>query len=239
MCEYEGQSDSQAGIIDLLNNICLLFFTFEVLLKLFAYFPTQYWQDGWNRFDTFVVVISWAAIIFELRSVQALRAVRALRIALVLKNAHGIRMLFETIMLSFYPSINISVLLLLLYSLFAIGGMQMFGHMPMQDVECAAPGAGADFGKRILERQKMNMDQQPYCEVGTRQDDPDISSWFSGFAGGTPGQMLVGLNRQYTHHSSFRNFASAMGLLFQCAAGQVSHGLQLQSLWRIPTAAVS
>jgi hypothetical protein len=39
-------------------------------------------------------------------------------------------------------------------------------------------------------------------------------------AGGRPGQMLVGLNRQYTHHSSFRSFFSAVGLLFQCAAGQ-------------------
>lgn len=134
-------------------------------------------------------------------------------------------MMFETIVLSFYPSINISVLLLLLYSLFAISGMQLFGHMPLQDIECAAidgsGGAASDFGQQILDRQRFNSDQQPYCEVGTRPTDPDVTTWFSGIAGGRPGQVLVGLNRQYTHHSSFRNFISAMGLLFQCAAGQV------------------
>ena len=68
---------------------------------------------------------------------------------------------------------------------------------------CAAGAATAgssgstdsDFGQRILERQKFNSDKQPYCEVGTRPVDPDISSWFAGIAGGGPGQVLVGLNR--------------------------------------------
>eukprot|EP01043_Picozoa_sp_COSAG02_P112358 COSAG02_NODE_48553_length_333_cov_0.572650_2_plen_88_part_01 len=32
--------------------------------------------------------------------------------------------------------------------------------------------------------------------------------------------MMMGLNRQYTRHSSFRNFKDALKLLFQCASGQ-------------------
>ena len=36
----------------------------------------------------------------------------------------------------------------------------------------------------------------------------------------TTGPMLHGGNRQYTSHSSFRSFFSAMALLFQCATGQ-------------------
>ena len=136
MCEYDGQPASLGATLDTLNFLCLVFFTAELAVKLVAYFPAMYWQDNWNKFDAVVVLLSWAAIAFQLRSVQAIRALRALRIILVLKSAKGIRMIFETIILSFYPSINISVLLLLLYSLFAIGGMQMFGHMPLQDIEC-------------------------------------------------------------------------------------------------------
>jgi hypothetical protein len=48
----------------------------------------------------------------------------------------------------------------------------------------------------------------------------DRTNWFSNFAKGKPGQMLMGLNRQYTHHAHFHDFASAMKLLFQCATGQ-------------------
>lgn len=48
----------------------------------------------------------------------------------------------------------------------------------------------------------------------------DRSTWFSHFAKGRPGQMLMGLNRQYTHHAHFHDFPSALKLLFQCATGQ-------------------
>eukprot|EP01050_Picozoa_sp_SAG11_P022830 SAG11_NODE_4416_length_1905_cov_1.266888_3_plen_78_part_00 len=74
-----------------------------------------------------------------MRSVQAIRALRALRIVLVLKSAKGIRLLFDTLILSIYPSINISVLLLLLYALFAIVGMQVYVFLPLISNLCA-PG---------------------------------------------------------------------------------------------------
>ena len=48
----------------------------------------------------------------------------------------------------------------------------------------------------------------------------DRTDWFSHFARGKPGQVLMGLNRQYTHHAHFHDFPSALKLLFQCATGQ-------------------
>jgi hypothetical protein len=117
-CEYEGQSQSGLDTIDELNAFCLVIFTVEMLVKLVAHFPIKYWQDPWNKFDAVVVILSWVAMIFELGSAQAIRALRAIRIVLVVKNAKGIRTMFQTLMLSVYPSLNISVLLLLLYALF-------------------------------------------------------------------------------------------------------------------------
>eukprot|EP01043_Picozoa_sp_COSAG02_P015294 COSAG02_NODE_649_length_18914_cov_30.645868_1_plen_1639_part_10 len=201
MCEYEGQTQAWIDMQDLYNTICLHFFTYEMFFKLIAYFPVKYLSDPWSKFDVVVISLSWAAVIFEVSGAQAIRAMRALRIILVLKSAKGIRSLFQTLILSIPPAINISVLVLLLYALYAIMGMMLFGNAPIQDIECAM---------------KPTDMSNPHCAWAIE----DGSSKFAGIAGGEAGQMLMGLNRQYTHHSSFRNFKDAMGLLFQCAAGQ-------------------
>jgi hypothetical protein len=201
MCEYEGQTQSWMDMQDGANSICLYFFTIEMFLKLIGYFPKKYLSDPWSKFDVIVIGLSWAAIIFEVSGAQAIRAMRALRIILVLKSAKGIRSLFQTLVLSVPPAINISVLVLLLYALYAILGMMLFGNAPIQDIECSM---------------KPTDMSNEHCAWPVEE----ASGKFAGIAGGGAGQMLMGLNRQYTHHSSFRNFKDAMGLLFQCAAGQ-------------------
>eukprot|EP01043_Picozoa_sp_COSAG02_P044742 COSAG02_NODE_4026_length_5886_cov_15.949542_3_plen_252_part_00 len=64
----------------------------------------------------------------EVEGVQAARAFRAFRIALVLKGPFGnsLRSLFGTLVMSVQPCINICLLLVLHFSLFAILGMQLF-----------------------------------------------------------------------------------------------------------------
>lgn len=189
----------------MMNNICLYFFTIEMFFKLIGYFPRRYWQDSWHKFDALVIVLSWAAIVADLGSVQAIRALRTFRIVLVLKRAKGLRSLFQTLMISVYPATNISVLLVLLYSFFAVMGMQLFGQAPLQDIECAT---------------KPGPDYTPpdYCIPSI-----DAEAWGDSYgmsAGGRPGQMLMGANRQYTHHASFRNFPAAIKLLVQVCNGQ-------------------
>eukprot|EP01052_Picozoa_sp_SAG31_P016193 SAG31_NODE_1064_length_10098_cov_3.617462_6_plen_948_part_00 len=224
MCEYEKECDRESRgpvlsgnrwvyedpcpytqTLELMNNICLYFFTVEMLFKLIGYFPLRYWKDGWHKFDAVVIILSWVAIIVDLGSVQAIRALRTFRIVLVLKSAKGLRSLFQTLLYSVYPATNITVLLILLYSFYAVMGMQLFGHAPLQDIECSVP---------------PSIDYVPpwYC-------DPlvDFGVWSDSFgvaSGGRPGQMLMGANRQYTHHSSFRSFPAAIKLLFQVCAGQ-------------------
>eukprot|EP01048_Picozoa_sp_COSAG05_P009156 COSAG05_NODE_733_length_7644_cov_43.682704_6_plen_734_part_00 len=198
-------NSASASLLLTLLCKCCRFFTVEMFLKLIAYFPREYIADGWNKFDAFVISLSWGAIAAEASGAAAIRALRAMRIIVVLKSAKGIRSLFQTLMLSVAPGINISVLLLLLYSVYAILGMMLFGNSPVQDVECIL-GASAP---------------PEYCQWGTADTvSIDRSGWFSDFARGRPGQMLMGLNRQYTHHASFNNFPSALKLLFQCATGQ-------------------
>ena len=51
--------------------------------KLLGYWPVLYWEQSWNKFDAMIVTISWLAIFLRLGSVQAVRAIRTIRIVLV------------------------------------------------------------------------------------------------------------------------------------------------------------
>eukprot|EP01048_Picozoa_sp_COSAG05_P006388 COSAG05_NODE_412_length_10089_cov_13.887287_5_plen_990_part_00 len=120
MCEYEDQTPTWWATLEFLNQFCLNFFTVEMVFKLIAYFPIKYWKEPWNKFDAIVIALSWGALVFDLTGAQAIRAMRALRIVLVLKSAKGIRSLFQTLILSIAPGTNITVLMLLLYALYAV-----------------------------------------------------------------------------------------------------------------------
>ena len=261
MCEYEDQTPEWWVTLELSNLVCLIFFTVEMIFKLIGYFPREYIKDPWHKFDSVVILLSWAGIIFNMGGAQAIRALRALRIVVVLKGAKGIRSLFHTLMLSIGPGINISVLLLLLYSVYGILGMMLFGNTPVQDVECMLEDTPETVGAIGFQSQfdyckigmgvesctaEINwftgelMDASINCTAGYipgNAEEPNVdgckagctlikatyvdrASWFSNFALGKPGQMLMGLNRQYTHHATFHNFPSSLKLLFQCATGQ-------------------
>lgn len=104
----------------------LIFFTIEMALKLIGMGPSRYWEDAWNKFDAIVVCSSWGGMVLNIQ-VQVVRAFRAFRIVLVLKNAAGLQALFKCLIWAILPSVNIGALLFLHFSLFAILGMQVFG----------------------------------------------------------------------------------------------------------------
>ena len=215
MCEYEDQSEAWWNVLESLNSICLWFFTVEMALKLIAYLPKKYIADDWSKFDAAVISLSWLAIFFDVSGAAAIRSLRALRIVLVLKSAKGMQALFRTLVLSIGPSSNICFLLLLVYALYALLGMMMFGNMPVQNVDCTMEGTprGHD---------------PSYCQW-VEDDDLQLATSFSGLTKGKQGQVLQGMNRQYTHHSSFRNFGDAMALLFQVRLLLVIVRVRLQS----------
>lgn len=166
MCEYEDQSDEWWQWLEFLNMACLIFFTVEMVLKIIAYLPLGYWKDGWSKFDFVVINLSWAGIIFEMGGAQAIRAMRAIRIVVVLKSAKGIRSLFQTLLLSIAPGINITVLLMLLYSVYAILGMMMFGNTPVQDVECMAEPSLEQVGQFL----DPSHASHEYCKIGMKTE---------------------------------------------------------------------
>ena len=109
-----------------------------MLLKIFAFGPRQYVQDGWNRFDGFVVCLSILGLILKTigeaginpSAVRVFRVFRTARALRLVKGARGIRMLLRTFLLSLPSLWNIGCLLFLVFFVFAILGVYLFGEAP-------------------------------------------------------------------------------------------------------------
>merc|ERR1711871_891220 len=60
-------------------------FTLEMMIKLTALGPADYWDDNWNKLDSITVIASWIGEYFEgIGGVQALRAIRVMRLVMLL-----------------------------------------------------------------------------------------------------------------------------------------------------------
>jgi len=63
MCmDYHGASEYYENVLFWLNNVFLLIFTVEAVLKLTAYGPRYYFFVNWNKFDFSIVIISLVTI---------------------------------------------------------------------------------------------------------------------------------------------------------------------------------
>eukprot|EP01052_Picozoa_sp_SAG31_P060518 SAG31_NODE_19686_length_594_cov_1.426263_1_plen_70_part_01 len=67
-----------------LNLACLIFFTFELTVKLAALGPRSFVLNYWNQFDLVIVGVSWAAEVAftNVSGLQAMRAFKASRVVL-------------------------------------------------------------------------------------------------------------------------------------------------------------
>ena len=142
---FHGESDGHESLLLAFNMSFSALFLMEALLKLFAYFPRQYFSDPWNRFDFLLVLGSIVDLALLAGDVDAdiidpslLRVVRIVRIARILrtiKSSKRLRTLFHTLYLSLPSLVNVGSLLFLLFFVYAILGMEFFGQVVMQPVE--------------------------------------------------------------------------------------------------------
>ncbi|XP_072014634.1 voltage-dependent calcium channel type A subunit alpha-1-like isoform X8 [Amphiura filiformis] len=126
-------------------NICFTtLFTIECILKQMGYGPRNYFRDGWNTFDFITVIGSIAdVIITEVGNMQSdgenesiinlsvLRLFRAARLIKLLRQGSSIRILLWTFIQSFKSLPWVCLLIGMLFFIYAIIGMQMFGNITM------------------------------------------------------------------------------------------------------------
>ncbi len=121
------------GAIALINTACLWIFIAEIIIKLLAY-GLDYFKDPWNWFDMIIVGVS---MISGLPFMAAFRAVRVLRVLKSLKAIRGTKLIghvrhLQVIIAAIIKSVPsilwTGILLLLIYYIFALIGVNLFGE---------------------------------------------------------------------------------------------------------------
>ena len=114
------------------RSIVMWIFIAEIIIKFLAYGPS-YFKDPWNWFDMFVVGIS---LFSGLSFMSAFRAMRVLRVLKSLKALKGTKLIgsvrhLQVIIVAIVRSIPsimwTGILLILIYYIFALIGVNLFG----------------------------------------------------------------------------------------------------------------
>uniref|UniRef100_A0A8C2LAF5 Voltage-dependent L-type calcium channel subunit alpha n=1 Tax=Cricetulus griseus TaxID=10029 RepID=A0A8C2LAF5_CRIGR len=159
--QHYNQSDQMNHISDILNVAFTIIFTLEMVLKLIAFKPRGYFGDPWNVFDFLIVIGSIIDVILSeidtfLASSGGLyclgggcgnvdpdesarissaffRLFRVMRLIKLLSRAEGVRTLLWTFIKSFQALPYVALLIVMLFFIYAVIGMQMFGKIAMVD----------------------------------------------------------------------------------------------------------
>ncbi|XP_047438722.1 calcium channel, voltage-dependent, L type, alpha 1D subunit, a isoform X7 [Mugil cephalus] len=151
--QHYGQSALFNYVMDILNMVFTAVFTVEMVLKLIAFKPRHYFTDAWNTFDALIVVGSVVDIaITEVNptetpqvdemgntedsariSITFFRLFRVMRLVKLLSRGEGIRTLLWTFIKSFQALPYVALLIAMLFFIYAVIGMQVFGKVAMVD----------------------------------------------------------------------------------------------------------
>ena len=129
VAHYPGRDFLQ--YLDYLNTFFLVIFTIELLVKVVAYGIKGYLQEPWNRMDGAVVAMSWVGRYAQVKSgAELARVFRTVRVFLIFHKVEGLTTLFSTVLAVLPSAFYMIVLIVLLFFVYAILGMQLFGDEP-------------------------------------------------------------------------------------------------------------
>ena len=117
--------------LEQLNTFFLAVFTIELLAKVLAYGVKGYLSETWNKVDCIVVAMSWFGRVAQVKSgAELARVCRTMRVFLIFHKVEGLTTLFSTVLAVLPSAFYMIVLILLLFFVYAILGMQLFGDEP-------------------------------------------------------------------------------------------------------------
>ncbi|XP_036860616.2 voltage-dependent L-type calcium channel subunit alpha-1S isoform X2 [Manis javanica] len=140
--QHYNQSEEMNHISDILNVAFTLIFTLEMILKLMAFKARGYFGDPWNVFDFLIVIGSIIDVILseiddpdESARISSafFRLFRVMRLIKLLSRAEGVRTLLWTFIKSFQALPYVALLIVMLFFIYAVIGMQMFGKIALVD----------------------------------------------------------------------------------------------------------
>ncbi|XP_073076774.1 voltage-dependent N-type calcium channel subunit alpha-1B isoform X7 [Manis javanica] len=121
-----------------LNIVFTSVFSMECVLKIIAFGVLNYFRDAWNVFDFVTVLGSITDILVteianNFINLSFLRLFRAARLIKLLRQGYTIRILLWTFVQSFKALPYVCLLIAMLFFIYAIIGMQVFGNIALDD----------------------------------------------------------------------------------------------------------
>ncbi|KAG5879873.1 hypothetical protein JTB14_036702 [Gonioctena quinquepunctata] len=131
---YHDSPPLLSDILAVMNILFTFLFLCETVLKLIAYGIKNFFKDPWNTFDFVTVIGSIVdAMVVEFGenfiNVGFLRLFRAARLIKLLRQGYTIRILLWTFVQSFKALPYVCGLIAMLFFIYAIIGMQVFGNI--------------------------------------------------------------------------------------------------------------
>ncbi|KAJ1099463.1 hypothetical protein NDU88_004564, partial [Pleurodeles waltl] len=110
------------------NQVFTGIFTAEMVLKIIALDPYYYFQQGWNIFDSIIVILSLMELgLSSMGNLSVLRSFRLLRVFKLAKSWPTLNTLIKIIGNSVGALGNLTLVLAIIVFIFAVVGMQLFG----------------------------------------------------------------------------------------------------------------
>uniref|UniRef100_A0A8C8SNZ9 Voltage-dependent N-type calcium channel subunit alpha n=1 Tax=Pelusios castaneus TaxID=367368 RepID=A0A8C8SNZ9_9SAUR len=136
--------DAPAAYEEMLKCLNIVFtsmFSMECILKIIAFGVLNYFRDAWNIFDfvtvlgsiTDILVTEIAVSTDNFINLSFLRLFRAARLIKLLRQGYTIRILLWTFVQSFKALPYVCLLIAMLFFIYAIIGMQVFGNIALDD----------------------------------------------------------------------------------------------------------
>ncbi|CAG5918538.1 unnamed protein product [Menidia menidia] len=138
MMKFHGAPDFYEAMLKNLNIVFTILFSLECILKIIAFGPLNYLKDAWNVFDFVTVLGSITDILVteindRLLNLSFLRLFRAARLIKLLRQGYTIRILLWTFVQSFKALPYVCLLIAMLFFIYAIIGMQVFGNIELNE----------------------------------------------------------------------------------------------------------
>ncbi|XP_041264394.1 sodium channel protein type 5 subunit alpha-like isoform X3 [Onychostruthus taczanowskii] len=111
-------------------------FTAEMIFKVIALDPYYYFQQGWNIFDSIIVILSLMELgLSSMGNLSVLRSFRLLRVFKLAKSWPTLNTLIKIIGNSVGALGNLTLVLAIIVFIFAVVGMQLFGKSYLDNVK--------------------------------------------------------------------------------------------------------
>ncbi len=125
---HQPTAEAHHGLLQTLDRIVLLIFIAEIIIKMIALLPRpqDFFRDGWNVFDFLIVAACLVPASGGLGPV--LRLFRLLRVLRLLSAVPKLQLLVNALLKSLPSMLYVTVLLLLLFYVYAVAGVMFFAQ---------------------------------------------------------------------------------------------------------------